>query len=83
MEVVLRLVHGPAPKFPRRAQLNVLVVDHDHGRHLGGSFKDAGRKSDYTVTQIQVAPDGDAAIQSLIQKSTETFGPSAPSHPTA
>ncbi|WP_417390823.1 hypothetical protein [Gimesia sp.] len=49
--------------------------------HLGGSFKDAGRKSDFTVTQIQLAPDGEAAIHTLLTESTETFGPATPIHP--
>lgn len=50
--------------------------------HLGGSLKDAARKSDYTVTHIQVARDADSAIQALIQESTETFGPASANHPT-
>lgn len=50
--------------------------------HLGGSLKDAGRKSDYAITQVQAEPDNDAAIQALVQASTEVFGPSNPNHPT-
>lgn len=50
--------------------------------HLGGSLKDAGRKSDYTVTRIKAAAGTSDAVASLIQTSNEVFGPTHPVHPT-
>ncbi len=50
--------------------------------HLGGSLKDAGRKSGYTVTRIQVAANATETIEKLVQESSETFGPSNLNHPT-
>ena len=49
--------------------------------HLGGSLKDAGRKSGYTVSKIRVASDGAEQVLKLLGESTEQFGPSEPSHP--
>lgn len=36
--------------------------------HLGGSLKDAGRKSGYTVSKIRVASDGAAQVLKLLRK---------------
>ena len=51
--------------------------------HLGGSLKDAGRKSGYTVSKIMVASDGEAEVVELLGESREQFGPSKSSHPTS
>jgi len=49
--------------------------------HLGGSLKDAGSNSDYTVSKIQDESDGEAKIRNLIADSTEQFGPKQLNHP--
>ncbi len=51
--------------------------------HLGGSLKDAGRKSDYTVSKIRIASDGETEVLELLGESTEQFGPNKSNHPTA
>lgn len=51
--------------------------------HLGGSLKDAGRKSGYTVSKITVASDGETEVLKLLGESTEQFGPNRSNHPTA
>ncbi len=49
--------------------------------HLGGSLKDAGRKSNYTISRIMVASDGAAAVVKLLEESTEQFGLHKSNHP--
>ena len=49
--------------------------------HLGGSLKDAGRKSGYTISKIMVASDGEASVVKLMGESTEQFGPNKSNHP--
>lgn len=51
--------------------------------HLGGSLKDAGRKSGYTVSKIRVASDGETEVLKLLGESTEQFGPNKANHPIA
>ena len=51
--------------------------------HLGGSLKDAGKKSGYTVSKIRMASDGVAEVLELLGESTEQFGPNESNHPTA
>ena len=51
--------------------------------HLGGSLKDAGRKSGYTVSKIRVASHGQTEVLKLLGESTEQFGPNKPQHPIA
>lgn len=49
--------------------------------HLGGSLKDAARKSSFTVSKIAVPNDGKAAILKLLSESKEQYGPTNPKHP--
>lgn len=49
--------------------------------HLGGSFKDAGRKSGFTITKIQALPDNKCTMEGLISQSSEQYGPSMDTHP--
>ena len=51
--------------------------------HLGGSFKDAGRKSGFTITKVQSTTSNQSQIDKLISESSEQFGPSNSVHPNA
>lgn len=51
--------------------------------HLGGTFKDAGRKSGFTITKVQLTAGGKNKIDELIAESSEQFGPSNNVHPNA
>lgn len=48
---------------------------------LGGSVKDAGRKSDFTVSRLEVTQDLVNCLAALLNTGTELFGPSNPDHP--
>lgn len=48
--------------------------------HLGGSAKDAGRKSPFTIAKLEHRRENFQALQSLIASGTELFGHSQTSH---
>lgn len=48
---------------------------------LGGSFRDAGHKSDLTLTKVDPPDEGLKRIIQLISEGTELFGPSQNTHP--
>lgn len=49
--------------------------------HLGGSMKDAGRKSNYTISEISITPDAETEVLKLINESSEQFGLNSSNHP--
>lgn len=49
--------------------------------HLGGSIKDAGSSSVYTLSKIDSTPDNMKILSDLIAAGTELFGPSNQTHP--
>lgn len=51
--------------------------------HLGGSFRDAGQESGFTITKIGGSHDGVAQIDRMLADSAEQYGPSKQNHPLA
>jgi hypothetical protein len=49
--------------------------------HLGGSAKDAGDKSPYTLSVMEPTEANFQALENLISGGTELFGPNHPTHP--
>lgn len=70
-----RLMYHPDPH-------DRLLKCDDDVYHLGGSIKDAGYKSKYTITKMQSITDGQDKINTYISESSEQFGPSHKNHPT-
>ncbi len=48
--------------------------------HLGGSAKDAGRKSAFTITKLEPTPENFQRLDTLIASGTEIFGLTTLSH---
>lgn len=48
--------------------------------HLGGSAKDAGKRSDFTITKLESTPANLQKLDALIAAGTELFGPSTIAH---
>jgi hypothetical protein len=48
---------------------------------LGGSAKDAGHGSPFTITKLDPPDSATAAIHALLISGREAFGPAAPTHP--
>ncbi len=48
--------------------------------HLGGSAKDAGQRSDFTITKLEPTPYNFHKLDALIATGKEIFGPTTPSH---
>jgi hypothetical protein len=48
--------------------------------HLGGSAKDAGKKSDFTITKLEPIPANLQKLDNLLSSGTELFGPNRPNH---
>lgn len=49
--------------------------------HLGGSAKDAGGRSPFTISKLDPTPDNFKKLDDLIANGQELFGPSNPVHP--
>lgn len=49
--------------------------------HLGGSAKDAGRRSDFTITKMEPTAENFKQLDDLFNGGTELFGPTNPNHP--
>jgi hypothetical protein len=49
--------------------------------HLGGSAKDAGQRSPFTITKIEATPANFKSLDDLLAASRELFGPANPIHP--
>ena len=48
--------------------------------HLGGSAKDAGRRSAFTITKLEPTPENFQKLDTLAGSGTELFGPNSPTH---
>lgn len=48
--------------------------------HLGGSAKDAGKRSDFTITKLDTTPENIQKLDTLTASGTELFGPTTPAH---
>jgi len=57
----------------------MLRID-DQLYHLGGSAKDAGGKSPFTISKMEPTPANFQKLDALIGGGTELFGPSTPTH---
>ncbi|EAQ81747.1 hypothetical protein [Blastopirellula marina] len=48
--------------------------------HLGGSAKDAGHRSPFTISSLSPTPENFQKLDELINSGTELFGPNTPIH---
>lgn len=71
------------------AKYRLIVEPNNHDRwlrcddqlyHLGGSAKDAGKKSDFTITRLEPTPANFQKLDNLISSGRELFGPNTQTH---
>ncbi len=73
---------------PSKYQLRVETSNHDRWLrcddqiyHLGGSAKDAGKRSNFTITKLASTPENFQTLDNLITSAAELFGPTNTTHP--
>lgn len=73
---------------PSKYRLVVEPTNHDRWMqsddqiyHLGGSAKDAGKRSDFTITKLEPTLENFQKLETLAASGTELFGPRTPTHP--